>query len=171
MLHDSQNLPSLLVFIAVLLITNCKAHPDARPDGYQQSPDLRGFHAEPVAPSEIFFKERMPVGSDALDSSLTNQADRKSLIDNLEVMKKSDSRYGFIISGHTDNMECKKEECAELSLRRASLVREWLVRNGLNTMRMKPAVGYGDKRPIGPNNTEQGRSQNRRVSIDILFMP
>lgn len=70
------------------------------------------------------------------------------------------------ISGHTDdtgNTETKKE----LSRRRASTVRDWMLLNGVPGHRMEVA-GYGMERPVGDNTTEEGRGKNRRVEVEIL---
>lgn len=70
------------------------------------------------------------------------------------------------ISGHTDNtgnISSKKE----LSERRAERVRDWLLKAGVSGRQMQVA-GYGETKPIGDNDTEEGRAKNRRVEVEIV---
>ena len=71
------------------------------------------------------------------------------------------------ISGHTDSSGGAAYNQA-LSERRAQAVANYLVEKGkISSSRVK-AVGYGKRRPVASNATEEGRQQNRRVEIDIL---
>jgi outer membrane protein OmpA-like peptidoglycan-associated protein len=70
------------------------------------------------------------------------------------------------ISGHTDNVG-KKKDNQNLSERRAKSCRDYLVSKGIESSRIT-TVGYGDERPIAPNDTEQGRQQNRRIEAAEL---
>ncbi|WP_448552585.1 flagellar protein MotY [Thalassotalea montiporae] len=54
----------------------------------------------------------------------------------------------------------------ELSKRRANKIREYFVKNGIDTSRIE-AKGYGEKRHIASNETILGRGQNRRVVIHM----
>jgi OmpA-OmpF porin, OOP family len=65
------------------------------------------------------------------------------------------------ISGHTDNAG-KKKVNQVLSEKRAQACRDYLVSKGIEPGRIG-TVGYGDERPIAPNDTEQGRQRNRRI--------
>ena len=65
------------------------------------------------------------------------------------------------ISGHTDNVGSTKKN-KRLSQERADAVRDYLVSKGIEAKRIQ-AVGYGDERPIAPNDTPEGRQQNRRI--------
>jgi RNA-directed DNA polymerase len=65
------------------------------------------------------------------------------------------------ISGHTDNAG-KKAVNKKLSQQRADAVRDYLVSKGIGADRIK-AVGYGDEKPIAPNDTSEGRQKNRRI--------
>jgi len=65
------------------------------------------------------------------------------------------------ISGHTDNVGNPRSN-QRLSEARAQAVREYLVTHGIGGSRVE-AVGHGDQQPIAPNDTEQGRRQNRRI--------
>lgn len=65
------------------------------------------------------------------------------------------------ISGHTDDAG-KKAANKKLSQQRADAVRDYLVSKGIDADRIK-AVGYGDEKPIAPNDTSEGRQKNRRI--------
>ena len=65
------------------------------------------------------------------------------------------------ISGHTDNAG-KKAANKKLSQQRADAIRDYLVSKGIEAERIK-AVGYGDEKPIAPNETSEGRQKNRRI--------
>ena len=70
------------------------------------------------------------------------------------------------ISGHTDNVGNPKANKA-LSAKRAQACRAYLISKGIDRSRLK-AVGYGDERPIAPNDTEEGRQRNRRIEAREL---
>lgn len=70
------------------------------------------------------------------------------------------------ISGHTDNVGNKKAN-KRLSQRRADAVRAYLISRGIDASRMR-AVGYGDQKPIAPNDTAEGRQKNRRIEVTEL---
>ena len=75
------------------------------------------------------------------------------------------------VEGHTDNVPIKHsgwESNKALSLARASAVVSYLVEHhGISASRIT-AVGYGEEKPIAPNDTARGRQRNRRVEIVIL---
>ncbi len=71
------------------------------------------------------------------------------------------------ISGYTDATGSEAYNQA-LSERRAQAVADYLVRIGKITMSRVKAVGYGKRRSVATNATEEGRQANRRVEIDIL---
>ena len=71
----------------------------------------------------------------------------------------------IVITGHTDNVGSQKFNQG-LSLRRAQSVRNWLVKKGIASDRMR-TVGRGLSEPIAPNDTEDGRAQNRRMEFYV----
>lgn len=73
-----------------------------------------------------------------------------------------------LIEGHTDSTgsEAMNEELSE---RRAQAVREYFVANGTLPQGRIIADGYGSRRPLAPNETEEGRAINRR--IDVVISP
>lgn len=75
------------------------------------------------------------------------------------------------IEGHTDNVPIKFSGWKsnwELSTARALSVLHYLVDNkGIAPDRVQ-AIGFGEYRPVGSNDTKEGRNLNRRVEIVIL---
>jgi len=70
------------------------------------------------------------------------------------------------ISGHTDNVGNPKANQV-LSQKRAQACRDYIVSKGIDRDRLT-AVGYGDTRPIAPNDTDEGRQKNRRIEAKEL---
>ena len=70
------------------------------------------------------------------------------------------------IIGHTDSMG-PDEVNQRLSEGRANSVRDDLIRRGISADRIE-ADGKGEHEPIAPNDTEEGRAQNRRVEFVVL---
>jgi len=74
------------------------------------------------------------------------------------------------VEGHTDSVPISTARFPsnwELSASRAASVVHLLAAYGLDPALMA-AVGYGEYRPIGDNNTSEGRRTNRRVLIIIM---
>ncbi|MCC7386131.1 MAG: OmpA family protein [Deltaproteobacteria bacterium] len=70
-----------------------------------------------------------------------------------------------IVEGHTDDVG-SDETNKKLSQRRAESVRAYLIRQRVSADRLR-AIGYGEERPIAPNDTNEGRSTNRRVEFVV----
>ena len=69
----------------------------------------------------------------------------------------------FEIGGHTDSAGRVKSNI-DLSQRRAEAVASYLEKAGIEQTKIE-AVGYGSKKPIASNGTEEGKSRNRRIEI------
>jgi outer membrane protein OmpA-like peptidoglycan-associated protein len=72
----------------------------------------------------------------------------------------------IIVRGYTSS-EGSDADNQALSERRAGSVRNYLVGHGVDPGRIT-AVGMGESNPIADNNTLSGRSQNRRVEIEVF---
>jgi outer membrane protein OmpA-like peptidoglycan-associated protein len=70
------------------------------------------------------------------------------------------------ISGHTDDTG-KKQVNKKLSQQRADAVRAYLVSAGVASDRVD-AVGYGDEKPLVPNDSDENRQKNRRIEAREL---
>lgn len=71
--------------------------------------------------------------------------------------------FRFAVEGHTDSVGDEGFN-AELSKRRADVVRDFLEQQGVEPQRLK-AVGRGESDPVDSNTTDQGRQHNRRVEV------
>jgi outer membrane protein OmpA-like peptidoglycan-associated protein len=89
-----------------------------------------------------------------------------SELDKLVKMLEDNPGMKIEISGHTDNTGSPVVN-AKLSTERARAVVDYLVQKGISSARLTYR-GYGSDQPITENNTEAGRSKNRRVEFKIL---
>jgi peptidoglycan-associated lipoprotein len=71
------------------------------------------------------------------------------------------------VEGHTDNVGTK-EGNYELGLERADTVKRYLYMQHQIPLHKINVISYGEEKPVSPNNTKDGRAQNRRVVIRVL---
>jgi outer membrane protein OmpA-like peptidoglycan-associated protein len=69
------------------------------------------------------------------------------------------------LTGHTDNTG-DVEANQRLSVDRANAVKAMLVSGGVPSDRISTA-GYGQSRPIAANDTDEGRTRNRRIELTV----
>ncbi len=86
------------------------------------------------------------------------------------ILKLTDNEV--VVEGHTDNIPVvgsgKYKSNWEISQSRAiEVIRYFTNVEGLNPKRFG-AAGYGEFKPVFPNDTPDHRSQNRRIEIDVL---
>jgi len=95
-------------------------------------------------------------------------ADMQSQLDELVAQLKANPNGGFIeIEGHTDNVG-PKDANYKIGLDRAEAVKRYLYENQQIPLHKINVISYGEEKPIAPNKTREGRSQNRRVVINVL---
>ncbi|MGE4568987.1 MAG: OmpA family protein [Bacteroidales bacterium] len=70
------------------------------------------------------------------------------------------------VHGHTDNTGTP-EHNRILSEQRAEAVLSYLVKQGIDVGRLE-SEGHGDALPLGDNETESGRQENRRTEIEFM---
>ena len=87
------------------------------------------------------------------------------------ILSKYDSLIRYVhIEGHTDNLPINTPQFPsnwELSTGRAGSVVRYLIDKSELGEDKFSSSGYGEFRPIGDNETEEGRSLNRRVEFSI----
>lgn len=122
--------------------------PHLRRDG---TPVCRSKNLCGVLQSDVLF---------AFDSSVVT----KEGVRRIETVLTESPARAYIVAGHTDN-EGSDEYNLRLSKARATAVADIARRFGapINTV-----AAYGERRPRATNETEKGRSANRRVDIICL---
>lgn len=70
------------------------------------------------------------------------------------------------LGGHTDNVGNDTDNL-KLSQDRINSVMNYLIEKGIAKDRLS-AIGYGETKPIATNDTDEGRSLNRRVEFTIM---
>lgn len=80
----------------------------------------------------------------------------------------------LMVSGYTDNAPIGPAlrqqgvtSNQELSQKRAEAVMQYLISQGVRPD-LVSARGFGDASPVAPNDTAQGRAQNRRVELSLV---
>ncbi len=82
-----------------------------------------------------------------------------------EIMKANPNVTKLRIEGHTDNTGSARHN-EKLSRARADAVAKWLVQHDVAEGRLLTA-GFGAKRPIVPNDTQDHRATNRRTEYYV----
>jgi chemotaxis protein MotB len=111
-------------------------------------------------PSGILF----PSGSADL-----SKGGQQALTDVANVLKEFQDRR-FLVAGHTDDQPIRTAAFPNnwyLSTARANSVVQYMIKAGFPAKNLAPA-GYAEFDPVAPNDTEQGREQNRRIEIILV---
>ncbi len=86
-------------------------------------------------------------------------------LDKLVKQLRDNSDITIEIAGHTDNVGSEKDNLV-LSEKRAKAVQSYLIKKDIDKTRLF-TKGYSSSQPLRGNDSEFGRSQNRRVEITI----
>ena len=109
---------------------------------------------------------RMPSGITFPVDSSAIQPQFRSTLDGVSQTLVSYNQTYIDVLGHTDSTGSDAYNQA-LSERRAQSVADYLSMRGV--ARARTGIrGYGETQPIASNETEEGRSQNRRVEIKVV---
>jgi outer membrane protein OmpA-like peptidoglycan-associated protein len=93
----------------------------------------------------------------------TLQPSSQEQLNNIAAVLKAYPNVHIKIGGYTDNTGDAAANQA-LSDARAKNVMDSLVAAGIDPSRLE-SKGYGDQYPVGDNNTDEGRAQNRRIAL------
>lgn len=83
-------------------------------------------------------------------------------VENAALMKEH-SDISFSVEGHTDS-DGDDASNQTLSEQRAATVVSTLTKMGIAAARLS-SKGWGESKPVGPNNTAEGKASNRRVEF------
>lgn len=79
---------------------------------------------------------------------------------------KENTYVKIMLEGHTDD-KGSTDYNEKLSSDRAKSVKEYLINNGIDSDRIQ-TIGFGLKKPLSKEKTEEARAQNRRVEMKII---
>ena len=127
-------------------------------------PDL----SERALACQAAYNEMFGAGARVLfdfDSSELHQEGR-ALLDTVEgIWAEQCPDVSILVTGHTDNVG-EPAYNRTLSLERAQAVVAYLIQQGFDPAKLT-ALGYGETQPRADNDTEEGRTQNRRIEFRI----
>ncbi|MES2149919.1 MAG: OmpA family protein [Pseudomonadota bacterium] len=122
----------------------------------------------PKAAAPVAVSEKVSFAAEALfdfDKSVVKLEGRAAL-DALLVKLQGMNTEVMITVGHTDSVGTDAYN-QKLSLRRAEAVKAYLVSKGVEASRVY-TEGKGETQPLADNKTADGRSKNRRVTVEVV---
>ena len=92
----------------------------------------------------------------------------KARLDQVVSQLKSKAQNVYLeIEGHTDNVG-SVELNEQLGLERAETVKRHRYEQNTIPLHKMNVITFGEEKPVAPNNTRDGRAQNRRVVVKVL---
>ena len=76
--------------------------------------------------------------------------------------------FDLVVEGHTDS-DGRDESNLRLSRERADAIRDYIMGTGGFEEGRVTSIGYGETRPLVPNDTDEHKQQNRRVEFKMVF--
>ena len=101
-----------------------------------------------------------------VDGSQLSPEAQTRLADFVQKLKTDNKNVYLEIQGHTDSTGSKAFNM-HLGAERSEAVRLFMNEQGVPLNRMA-TISYGDTVPVAPNNTREGRAQNRRVVVIVM---
>jgi peptidoglycan-associated lipoprotein len=143
----------------------------SRADEARTAADAAGSRAEAVDKASKRIVYEVVLSEDKAGfkfGKATMPDESKAEIDQLVQQLKAEPKGAYIeIEGHTDsagdpNLNYK------LGLDRAENVKRYIYETHQVPLHRINVISYGEEKPVAPNKTRDGRSQNRRVVIKVL---
>jgi len=127
-------------------------------------PEVTDVIPDSTGKPEEVFNHFILRGDDAFESNKTTLKEvAKLLLNEIAVYIKNQPGSKWRIEGYTDN-QGSASILKKLSLERANAVYDYLISQGLSSDQFT-VLGFGGANPITNNDTEEGRSSNRRILI------
>ena len=103
----------------------------------------------------------------AFDSARLKPAAKKSFSRAVEILNREGKGKTVVIEGHTDSTASHAYNY-RLSRARAQAVKDLLIELNADNAELFQVKGYGETKPVIPNNTAEGRARNRRVEFTFM---
>lgn len=134
---------------------------------YQQTITKKGIYMSDFEKNYILEElKRLSVIHFESNSTDIQEKSFGNLNEIIKVLKKNEFME-LVIKAHTDNVG-REEYNMNLSKERAKSVMDYFIVHGISDSRLE-SKGYGSSKPIATNQTEKGRSNNRRVEFEIIL--
>lgn len=127
----------------------------------EKCPDLTP-EIDPFAPKLLNLSSSVLFDLDAYEIKVEAYQELDSIVD---IINKSNP-YVVKVIGHTDDQGDNKYNYS-LSQKRAKVIKNYLMKDQINSSVKYISRGLGENKPIGDNTTPEGRMANRRVEIII----
>jgi outer membrane protein OmpA-like peptidoglycan-associated protein len=134
-----------------------KTYSDIKESLSEADVDLINDSIKVLFPDNIVYKT-----GDLLPSS-----DYMPSLDKFSLLLKKYMKTNILIAGHTDN-KGKEAKNKALSQLRADNIKTILISKDIAESRLE-SWGIGSLSPLYDNNTEEGRTKNRRVEFVVLY--
>lgn len=131
------------------------------------APPPRPAPVAPVpAPLAQLKKEKIVLRGVHFDFNKANiRPDAQPILDQAASILRGHPDVHVAIAGHTDAIGSDAYNL-KLSEQRAAAVKGYLVDHGVAATRLT-SEGFGKRRPVAANDTDDGRAQNRRVELQV----
>lgn len=156
-----------LIIPAIALVVGCVHQHDTKSpaeygDRSVQLPACR------IDLSDIKFKHGRPTASETLAESinLPIEASRQILAEAADTLRRN-PEVRVAVNGFADQVEGNLSERHSLSERRAKLVYEYLISEGVPESQLVRIDYFGSTKPIAPPDAEDPAKYNRRVEFEI----
>jgi flagellar motor protein MotB len=120
--------------------------------------DKEGMHITITEEGEnVFFQSGSAEVSDRLKEVLAKISP--------PLVKLAENGHDIIVEGHTDDVPIRAKFASnwELSSARATSVVKYMIAQEKFPAKHMAAMGYGEFRPVAPNDSDENRAKNRRV--------
>jgi len=125
--------------------------------------DVQSYANQTTEPLHLQdFKLIIPFGYNSNEVPETAYSD----LDGVAKVALEDPEINIIVRGYSDSVG-SHDYNKQLSAFRANIVKSYLIGQGVSPKRIK-AIGMGEKEPLKPNSTEDGRKANRRVEVELV---
>lgn len=121
-------------------------------------------YVPPAAPAQVITLDSMSL-FDTGRASLKPGSTRR-MVEAVEMIKAHPDKR-VLVAGYTDNVG-SADLNLKLSNARAEAVRDWLAEASGIAVTQFAIQGYGETRPIASNDSDAGRTRNRRVEITLV---
>ncbi|HCX21396.1 MAG: hypothetical protein CMB80_04535 [Flammeovirgaceae bacterium] len=128
------------------------------------NPDTIDILLSPIRPGETVSLHNIYFQIDSYELENKSHLELNELI----AFIKSNPKLKFLIEGHTDNTGTELYNL-DLSDKRARAVYNYLITYGVDESQIS-YKGFGSAKPIESNDSEAGRSKNRRINVTIVHI-